>query len=152
MGATTRGTGSGTPRNVVVRSISRTSTSTSWRMASRSRARRLRRLDVSVSEAPAPKFQTSRDSRWRAKRRISGSVTKLFAMVGKLTASARTEARAAIGAGTSLAPSRDDREVDRTASGPRRESRHGYHPSRHPDPAADRGVADVAVQLRLGIL
>jgi hypothetical protein len=43
-------------------------------------------MDVSVSEPPAPKFHTSRESRVVAMRRISGSVTKLLGMVGKITA------------------------------------------------------------------
>src|SRR5262249_3700344 len=50
----------------------------------RSSAARFRRMEVSVSEPPAPKFQTSRDRRLRAARRISGKVTKFDGMVGTI--------------------------------------------------------------------
>src|SRR5512145_916120 len=56
-------------------------------MARRSRWRRLRRSVASVSAPPAPKFQASSGRRWRAARRISGSVTKRGASDGWVMAS-----------------------------------------------------------------
>ena len=88
MGANATGHESGSPSSVVERSMWRTSTSTFWRIARRSRLRRLRRIVVSVSEPPAPKFHTSRGSRARAARRISGSVTNFGPGAGVVMAKA----------------------------------------------------------------